>query len=129
MNSLLGVEGSEPGPGLLHACEANPASPEGTCDMQIVAERPPPGILSAVCAIEPSQFVTGNRQLDELIIRRVIKPLAPNAQALPGQISVKQRVVKRAPMVLPPATRVEVRNGLRVRRSCAPILDHPDSAG
>ena len=82
-------------------------------------------IMGAVCADEPSQLRAGERQLDELILRWVVEPLAPDKEALSGQISVEERVIEGAPIVLTPVTRVEVRNGLSVGRSCEPILDHP----
>ena len=78
MHSLLGILGGEPGPGMLHESGANSLSLEGTRDVQIVDKGAPLGVVRSVCANEPSQLGADDRQSDELILRRVIKSLAPN---------------------------------------------------
>jgi hypothetical protein len=94
-------------------------------DMEIVDEAAPLGVVGPVRAYEPSQVRAIDGQLDELIARRMTEPLLPHTQPFPGQISIEERVVEGTPIVLTPAMRVEMRDGLRVGRSCWPILDHP----
>jgi hypothetical protein len=93
-------------------------------NVKIVDEGAPLGIVGAVCANEANQARTVEGQLDELIGRRMVEPLAPYTQPLRGQVSVEKRVVEGASIVLTPATRVKRRDSLGVERFRWPILDH-----
>ncbi|HME71858.1 MAG TPA: hypothetical protein VKM54_18605 [Myxococcota bacterium] len=52
--------------------------------MKIVNKGAPKGIVGAVCANETNQVRAIDGQLDELIARRVIEPLAPHTHPFLG---------------------------------------------
>ena len=82
--------------------------------MEIVDQGAPPGIVGAVHADESGQARPLDGQLDQLIGRRTIEPLAPHSQPLSGQVSVEERILEGAAVVLAPAPRVEIRDVRRV---------------
>ena len=87
-------------------------------NVEIVDKGAPLGIVGTVRANEPNQLRAVDANLDELITGGMIEPLAPHMQPFLGQISVKKLIVEGTPIVLTPATRVEIRDGLRVGRFC-----------
>jgi hypothetical protein len=92
--------------------------------MKIVNKGSPVRIVGTVCTDESNQARAIDGQLDELVARRAIEPLAPHTQPFPRQVSVKEGVGEGASIVLTPATRMKRRYSLRVGELRRPILDH-----
>jgi hypothetical protein len=67
MDGEFGVQGAEPGSGLLHERRANPVALEGMSDVEVVDEGASAGIASTVRAHEPRHARGIEGQLDELI--------------------------------------------------------------